>query len=109
MKTRLILITFRRLRINCRAHFCGDCGNDHHRYCEERNCCFIYCVIHTNTFSSWNAIYFAGQFAGLRDSRDGVFYPYAGQEMDRPDKELSCLGTRGFKKELTADPLRGIS
>ncbi len=48
MKASLILITFRYLRIYCRAHFCRDCRNDHHGYGEERDCCLIYAVIHTN-------------------------------------------------------------
>jgi len=37
MKTSLILITFRHLRIDCGADFCRDCRNDEHGYCEERD------------------------------------------------------------------------
>ena|ERR1022692_2443688 len=55
MKASLILITFRHLRIDRRAHFCRDCGNDDHGYCEERDRCLIYAVIHTNIISIYGA------------------------------------------------------
>jgi hypothetical protein len=35
MKTRLVLIAFRRLRIDRRADFCRDCRDDHGCYCQE--------------------------------------------------------------------------
>ena len=51
MKTSLILITLRHLRIDCRAHFCRDCRKDYHGYCEERDRCFIYSAIHAYSVS----------------------------------------------------------
>jgi hypothetical protein len=55
MKTSLILITFRHLRIDGSADFCRDRSDDQQCQGEEGNRCFIHCAIHTNLHSITDA------------------------------------------------------
>ncbi len=64
VKTSFILVTLRHLRIDGRAHFSHDRGENQRCDCQERECCLVQVIVHTHRYSNANATPRCGRFQG---------------------------------------------